>query len=78
MNIFLLQIFGWTIAIAIPVFVIVSVVLFIRDGMLAKEEGRGRKIIYIVMFAISMTIIALVIMIIMLLYILGMLIMRSM
>ena len=78
MNIFLLQIFGWTIAIAIPVFVIVSVVLFIRDGMLAKREGRGRKIIYIVMFAISMTIIALVIMIIILLYILGTLIMRSM
>ena len=78
MNIFLVQIFGWTIAIAIPVFVIVSVVLFIRDSILAKREGRGRKMIYIVMFAISMTIIALVIMIIMLLYILGTLIMRSM
>ncbi|MBD5494553.1 MAG: hypothetical protein HDR12_09325 [Lachnospiraceae bacterium] len=74
----LVWIFGWSIAIAIPVFVIVSVVLFIRDGMLAKREGRGRKIIYIVMFAISMTIIALVIMIIILLYILGTLIMRSM
>ena len=74
----LVWIFGWSIAIAIPVFVIVSVVLFIRDGMLAKREGRGRKIIYIVMFAISMTIIALVIMIIILLYILGKLIMRSM
>ena len=74
----LVWIFGWSIAIAIPVFVIVSVVLFIRDSILAKREGRSRKMIYIVMFAISMTIIALVIMIIILLYILGTLIMRSM
>lgn len=74
----LFQLIGWTITIAISIFVIVSVVLFIRDGILAKREGKGRKMIYIVMFGISMTIITLVIIIVILLYVLGMLIMRSM
>ena len=39
----LVQIFGWTITIAISLFVIVSIVLFIKDGIPAKRKGTGRK-----------------------------------
>ncbi|MDE6252869.1 MAG: hypothetical protein K2M78_09580 [Lachnospiraceae bacterium] len=39
----LVQIFGWTITIVISLFVIVSIVLFIKDGILARREGTGRK-----------------------------------
>lgn len=64
--------------IAIFLFVIVSTVLFIKDGILAKREGAGRKKIYTVMFIISMAIIALVIVLLTLLCILSVLVMRSM
>lgn len=74
----LLLIFGWAIIIAIPLFVILSIVLFIRDGIVAKREGTGRRKLYTVMFIISMAIIALVVVIGILLFVLGMLIMRSM
>lgn len=74
----LVQIFGWMITIAISLFVIASIILFIKDGILAKQEGRGRKKIYTVMFIISMAIIALVVVIGILLFILAMLVMRSM
>lgn len=74
----LVQIFGWTITIAISLFVIVSIVLFIKDGMVAKREGTGRKKLYTVMFIISMAIIALVVVIGILLFVLAMLVMRSM
>lgn len=72
------RLFCWMIILAIFLFVVVSTVLFIKDGIRAKREGTGRKIYIIVMFVISMTIVALVAVIWMLLYILGMLIMRSM
>lgn len=74
----LVQINGWTILIAIFLFVIVSVVLFIKDGILAKREGTGRKKRYTVMFIVSMAIVALAIVILILLHILSMLVMRSM
>lgn len=64
--------------IAIFLFAAVSTVLFIKDGILARREGTGRKKIYTVMFIISMAIIALVIVIVTLLSILSMLVMRSM
>lgn len=74
----LVQIFGWAITIAVSAFVIVSIVLFIKDGILAKREGKGRKKIYTVMFIISMAIIALIVVIGILLCVLAMLVMRSM
>ena len=73
-----IRFFGWMITTAISLFVIVSIVLFIKDGIRAKREETGRKAYIKVMFIISMAIIALVVVIWMLLFILGMLIMRSM
>ena len=64
--------------IALCVFVIVSIILFIMDGIRAKREGTGRKTYIKVMFIISMAIIALVVVGWILFYILGMLIMWSM
>lgn len=74
----LISVFGWTIIIAISLFVIVSIVLFIKDGILARREGRGRNKKHTVMFIISMTIVALTAVIGILLCILAMLVMRSM
>lgn len=68
----------WIFVIAISLFVIISIILFIRDGIRAKREGTGRKQRIVVMFIISMTIIALVVVIGILFYILGILFMRSM
>ena len=47
------------ISVAAPVFVIVSIVLFIEDGILAKKEERNRHKIFTNMFAISIGIICL-------------------
>lgn len=77
MEIFV-QIFGWTIIIAISLFLIVSIVLFIKDGINAKQEGRDRKKAYKVMFIISMAIIGLAVVIGIMLCVLAALIMRSM
>ncbi len=68
----------WMFWIVISLFVIISIILFIRDGIRAKREGTGRKLGIIVMFTISMTIIALVVVCGILLYLLGMAIMSSM
>ena len=65
-------------AIAIFLFIIISIVLFIWDGIRAKREGTGRKQGIVVMFIISMTITALVVICGILFYILGILFMRSM
>lgn len=64
--------------IALFVFVIVSIIVFIMDGIRAKREGTGRKTYIKVMFIISMAIIALVVVGWILFYILGTLFMRSM
>ena len=74
----LIQIVGWEITIGIVVFVIVSIVLFIRDGIVSKREGRNRNKKYTVMFIISMVIIGLLVVIGVLLSILAILVMRSM
>lgn len=74
----LIQIVGWAITIGIAVFVIVSIVLFIRDGIVSKREGRNRNKKYTVMFIISMVIIGLLVVIGVLLSILAILVMRSM
>ena len=71
-------IYVWMVAIAISLFLIVSIILFIRDGIHAKREGTGRKEWIVVMFIISMVIIALVVIGWILFYILGILFMRSM
>lgn len=75
--------FIWTFSvaaflIALFAFVIVSIILFIKDGIRAKREETGRKTYIKVMFIISMAIIALVVIGWILFYILGMLIMWSM
>lgn len=72
------QIYIRMFAIEISRFAIVSIILFIWDGIHAKREGTGRKKWIVVMFIISMAIIALVVVIGILLYILGTLFMRSM
>ena len=64
--------------IALFVFVIVSIILFIKDGIRAKREETGRETYIKVMFIISMAIIALVVVGWILFYILGILFMRSM
>lgn len=74
----LVQIIGWAITLGITIFVIVSIVLFIKDGIASKKEGRSRNKINTVMFIISMVIIGLLIVIGILLSILAMLVMRSM
>lgn len=74
----LIQIVGWAITIGIVVFVIVSIVLFIRDGIVSKREGRNRNKKFTVMFIISMVIIGLLVVIGVLLSILAILVMRSM
>lgn len=75
--------FIWTFSvaaflIALFAFVIVSIILFIKDGIRAKREETGRKTYIKVMFIISMALIALVVVIWILLCTLGMLIMWSM
>ena len=75
----MLWLFGVAIfLIALFVFVIVSFIVFIMDGIRAKREGTGRKTYIKVMFIISMAIIALVVVGWILFYILGTLFMRSM
>ena len=74
----LVQIIGWAITLGITIFVIVSIVLFIKDGIASKKEGRSRNKKITVMFIISMVIIGLLIVIGILLSILAMLVMRSM
>lgn len=75
---FLVQIIGWAITLGITIFVIVSIVLFIKDGIASKKEGRSRNKKITVMFIVSMVIIGLLIVIGILLSILAMLVMRSM
>lgn len=75
------QFYGWIFTIAaslISLFVIVSIILFIRDSIRAKREGTGRKTYIVVMFIVSMMFIGLVVVSWILLYILGTLFMRSM
>ena len=75
---FLVQIICWAIALGITIFVIVSIVLFIKDGIASKKEGRSRNKKITVMFIVSMVIIGLLIVIGIFLSILAMLVMRSM
>ena len=72
------KILGIALLIAVPLFVITSIILFIRDGILAKREERKRKTCYTVMFIISMVIIALVVALSLLLTLLSMLVIRGM
>ncbi len=74
----LVQIIGSTITIAITLFVIISIILFIKDGITSKKGGQGRNNKYTVMFIISMAIVGLVVIIGILLSILAVLVMRSM
>ena len=74
----LIQIIGWAVIAAVVLFVISSVILFIRDGILAKREARNRRIKYKVMFIISMTITAMAAMTGIFLFLLAMAVMRSM
>ena len=69
---------GWIMTIAITSFVIISIVVFIKDGKSAKKENRDRNKNYTVMFIVSMIIIGLLVVVGILLGILAMLVMRSM
>ena len=71
------KVFGIALLITVPLFVI-TIILFIRDGILAKREERKRKTCYTVMFIISMVIIALVVALSLLLTLLSMLVIRGM
>ncbi|MCR4618480.1 MAG: hypothetical protein K5669_09905 [Lachnospiraceae bacterium] len=59
-------------------FIIISTVLFIKDGIAAKREGRPRTKSYTVMFIISMALLGLVITVTVLLILLTFAIMTSM
>ena len=72
------KIIGWIMTIAITSFVIISIVVFIKDGKSAKKENRDRNKNYTVMFIVSMIIIGLLVVVGILLGILAMLVMRSM
>jgi hypothetical protein len=72
------NIIGWIMTIAITSFVIISIVVFIKDGKSAKKENRDRNKNYTVMFIVSMIIIGLLVVVGILLGILAMLVMRSM
>lgn len=77
----IVQILCWITAIAAAIFAIVSTVLFIKDGIASKREGRRRKKAYTVMFIISIVIIAVAgtaAMISVMLYALASLVMRGM
>ena len=74
----LMLIVEWMIIIAIALFVLVSVVMFIKDGIDAKKVGRKRNIVFTVMFIMSMVIVGLFIVGVIFLSILAMLVMRSM
>ena len=51
-----MEIVFWAIVIAAGLFVAASVALFIRDGILAKKEGRSRKKGVTVFFIVGMTV----------------------
>ena len=77
----IVQILCWITAIAAAIYVIVSIVLFIKDGIISKRESRRRKKAYTVMFIISIVIIAVAgtaAMISVMLYALASLVMRGM
>ena len=68
----------WAIVIVLAAFIIFSVVMFIRDGKLAKKEGRKRKTVFIVLFIIAILIAALAIGLGILLALLAAAVMRGM
>ena len=51
----------WIVVTLLVIYVTISIVMFIRDGIKAKKEGRKRKAVFIVMLiiAIIITLIAL-------------------
>lgn len=51
----------WIVVTLLVIYVTISIVMFIRDGIKAKKEGRKRKVVFIVMLiiAIILTVIAL-------------------
>ncbi len=67
-----------TIMVAVAGFIILSIVLFIRDGINAKKEGRRRSTKIIVMFVIAMTVVGMIVIGYALLMLLLAAIMRSM
>ena len=76
-----MEFFFWTMAIAVTLFAIISIVLFVRDGTAAKKEGRSRNKVYTVLFVIGMTLAAAAgsaLMLAAFLYILASLVMRGM
>lgn len=74
----LITICGWAAAILSVVFVAASVILFVRDGIAAKREGRKISTKYTVMFIIGMTIAGCWLMILIFIQLLSFLVMRSM
>ena len=63
---------------AFVLFLIDSILMFIKDGIVAKRESRRRKLKYTVMFAVSMTIIGTLLTLVALLYALAVTTMVSM
>ena len=74
----LVQICGWVTVILSVVFVAASVILFVKDGIAAKREGRKISTKYTVMFIIGMTIAGCGLMILIFIQLLSWLVMRSM
>ncbi len=62
------RIIGITLFVAYIAFVIASVILFIKDGIEAKREGRRRKPPFIIMFIVSLSLTGIVVTVVALLY----------
>ena len=73
-----IEIMFWAIVIAAGLFVVASVALFIRDGILAKKEGRSRNMAVTVTFILAMVVAGIAAVLGILLGVLAILIMRSM
>ena len=58
-SIVLPWIFELTFGVAVPIYIVYSIVAFIRDGIYAKQESRKRKKKNVVMFIIGIVLLVL-------------------
>ncbi len=77
-NMIIDEIIFWGIPFLIAVFFVVSLILFIRDGIRAKREGRKRKTYSVVLFVVSLVLVCITGIILIGLMVIAALAMRSM
>lgn len=74
----LFKILGCAVPILLVIFIVISIILFIKDGKRAKRDGTGRKLSYTVIFIIGMAIVHLTLLAVITLCVLSVLIMYGM